>query len=368
MKTWFKRLHLSCALIAGLLLLSLATSASLLVFGKQLQQSLQPGYWQIKPLPENFDIHPAIADIRHKAALESRKIRQIRIASRPDWPWQVELADGEQWNYDPAEGRIIHHLRQGQDFYHWAMRWHRWLWMDEGAAHHWLRHSISAASLLLIIGLLLGYLMWLEQKKPLKRLRVMPLKTHYGRFYQYHLLAGVITGIPLVLIALTGISFNWSTQPLFEAATLSRIEALQAPRKVAVGGLEQLDKALDIAKDRLPNAAIRRIIFPANPHAPLQVRMQYPWEQAPFSHLWLDAGSGKVVAQHDSAQASRANRLWDFKYALHTGSWYGISSQLLWLLIAWCLLFMLVSGYYLYFKRLRASRRTPVRHGAGVRP
>lgn len=366
MKTWFKRLHLACALLAGFFLINLTLSAALLLFAKDLQQLLQPQHWQLQSAPSADaaladNLSQQVVKLQTLAAQSQRSIQQIQIDTQPNWPWQVVLSDGRQWNYDPAQQRIIHRLDQGSDLYHWALYWHRWLLFSNDNYIPWVRHLISSAALLLMSGLLLGYGLWLLGKSPLKRLRIKPLKKRHGRFYQYHLLSGVVIGLPLMLIAFTGLSFNWPTQSIFEAATVSKLQPRRNDKPVTVGGLEQLQASLQKAQESLPQAQIRRIYLPKTADQPLLVRLQYEWEQAPFSYAWLDAGNAELLTLYDSAKAPAANYWWDFKYAFHAGLWLGKVTTWLWLLLLAGLSFLLLSGYYLYFKRrVRLSPRKSI--------
>lgn len=362
MKHWLKRLHLTCALAAGFFLLNLAISAGLLLFAKDIMQLVQPQYWQTETAKGELDIPRTVSDILQLAEQQQRQVKQIQIDSHPDSPWLVLLRDGRQWNYDPANQRIIHRLDQGDDFYHWILHWHRWLLMGQNDGSSWARHVTASAALLLIVGIMLGYLMWLSRKSPIKRLRIKPLASRHGRFYQYHLLAGIFIGLPLLLIAFTGLSFNWSTQPIFEAATLSKMQERRNDKAVSVGGLDMLQASLQKAQKSLPEARFSRLYFPQSADQPLLIRMQYASERAPFSYVWLDAGSAELLSLYDSARAPAANDWWDFKYAFHSGLWLGKLTTWLWLVLMVGLSFLVVSGYYLYFKRrsqLRSKRATP---------
>lgn len=358
MKIWFKRLHLIFALIAGLFLINISLSSSLLVFGKDIQQLWHPKQWTISQSAQPVDLTRTLTGILAQAENNNRSITQITISNRSEWPWEIQLTNGEQWNVDPNNGDIIHRYQQGEDFYNWCPRWHRWLWIDNKTFKPWARHLISGVSLVLILEVILGYLLWsIPRRGMLKRLRLRPGRDWRTRFHQYHLLIGVLFGVPLLLVAFTGLSFNWPTQSIFETVTSSTM-AIRANNKAAtVGGLDQLEVSLHKAQQALPNASIRRIYFPKNAMDPLQVRMQYAGEEASFSYIWIDAGNAEILTLYDSAEAPVANDWWDFKYAFHVGLWLGSITQWLWLLIALLPAAFTLSGGYLYYKRCVQKRQ-----------
>ncbi|EGG98465.1 putative uncharacterized iron-regulated membrane protein [gamma proteobacterium IMCC2047] len=129
-------------------------------------------------------------------------------------------------------------------------------------------------------------------------------------------------------------------------------------KAVTVGGIGQLQASLQKAQQSLPQARISRLYFPQTAEQPLLIRMQYPSEKAPFSYIWLDAGSAELLTLYDSARAPAANDWWDFKYAFHSGLWLGKLTVWLWLLLVIGLSFLVLSGYYLYFKRRSNNKKT----------
>jgi len=48
-KQWFRRIHLVLAILMVFFLINLSISGALLVFGKEIQNSIQSEYWQVKP-------------------------------------------------------------------------------------------------------------------------------------------------------------------------------------------------------------------------------------------------------------------------------------------------------------------------------
>ncbi|MEH6358346.1 MAG: PepSY-associated TM helix domain-containing protein [Pseudomonadales bacterium] len=352
MKRWFKQLHLALALLAGVFLISISVSGALLVFGKDIQQLLQPTYWEINPPSQAPNITQVLNIVNSQLNHENLHIHQLSISNRPNWPWVLTLSNREQWNINPATGEVLYRYQQGSDFYHWIMRWHRWLLIEDQTLKPWLRHAMSTVSLILIIEIIVGLIMWLTPLRGmLKRLKLKPGRTWRARLHQYHLLAGIVFSLPLIAIAFTGMSFNWPTQKIFELATFSNMQARENNLAGSPGDLAKLAIAVDTAQQALPEAKIQRIYFPQKNEAPLLIRMQAPNEKAPFSYLWIDAGTGQLLTLYNSARAPSANQWWDFKYAFHTGIWFGKISQWLWLLMALLPALFTGSGLYLYYAR-----------------
>lgn len=360
MKRRFKQLHLVLALIAGLFILNASISGSLLVFGKELQQLLQPDRWTISSGSKPVDVVAVVKRISQATQEQGLKIEQIRIEEKSDRPWVITLSNAVQWNFNPYTEEVIHRYPKDQDFYHKILSWHRWLLMEDSSTKPWARHITSSAALVLIIEIVLGYLLWFNPKKTRRKHQPPSKKNWRHRIRQLHTTVGVNSGIVLILVAFTGLSFHWSTAPLYEAATFSTLQARPKLKPVTKGGLNQLDVALQQAGNDLPHAALRRIHFPKHSGEPLLLRMQYPNESAPFSYVWVDGGSGQVLGMQDSAESNRANRLWNFKYAFHIGDFGGAFTKALWLLLALLPGLFTVSGLWLFWKKtFRSGTESP---------
>jgi uncharacterized iron-regulated membrane protein len=362
MNQWLIRFHLALALLAGIFLLSASISGALLVFAKEAQQAFHPEQWQTSSSPKTVDVKKSVTDIQHLVMQHNFSIEKIQISDKPEWPWIITLSNNLQWNYDPNTREVIHSYPKNQDPYHRLLAFHRWLLLedDTGTAKPWARHITSTAALILIIEILLGYFLWLRSGRP--SLKRPDKKTWRTQIRHLHLLFGVTSGAVIVLIAFTGISFNWPTAAIYEAVTFSKMQPRAIPDPVsstATSSNTNYDKdttlefALSNGMNHLPHAQIRIIYFPKDNKTPMMLRMQHENQAAPFSYVWVELGSGQVVGLHDATQKHKANKLWDFKYGFHTGVFGGMNTRLLWLFLALMPGLFTISGLWLYFERRR---------------
>lgn len=247
MKRRFKQLHLILALIGGLFILNASISGSLLVYGKELQQLLQPEQWTISPESKSVDVAAVIKRILQKANKQGLIVEQISIGEKLDRPWVITLSKSVQWNFNPYTEEVVHRYLKNEDFYHRIMSWHRWLLMENSSAKFWSRHITSSAALILIIEIMLGYFLWFSPKKSRRKHQPSHKNSLHLCARQLHITVGAYSGIVLILIAFTGLSFHWSTAPLYEAVTFSTMQSYPKLKPVTKGELDQLDIALQQA-------------------------------------------------------------------------------------------------------------------------
>lgn len=88
---------------------------------------------------------------------------------------------------------------------------HRWLLFETAFGEKPLKNVVSVCALLLIINVLVGFYLWVKPKNRLKRLAIKPKAKFKVLMYQLHTVLGVYVLLPLLLIAFTGITFNWKS-------------------------------------------------------------------------------------------------------------------------------------------------------------
>lgn len=353
-KIWLRRIHCMLALTCALFLLSLSISGSLLLYAKDIQAFLNPEFWQVK-FDESQPKPLTLSKLIEKIELAPNvKIKLIEHAENPNHVWSVRLTNNKYLNINPYTGEVVLEHSFYDTFYGFVMSWHRWLVYKTQAKETPLKVWMSIASLALIIELLLGFYLWAKPKKRLKRLKIKWRSKPKILFYQLHTVVGVFSCIPLILIAFSGMAFQWqaTTKQIVELLTFSKVETANyqhIPTKNK--DYLNLDKAYKSAKSALPEGIIYRSYLPLNDKEPLKLRIKMPNESHAYSWSWADASTGKHLASFDASKASLATQVWNFKYKFHIGEFIGEPIKLLWLLLSLLPSFFVVSGIYLVVKR-----------------
>lgn len=331
----------------------LSVSGALLVFGKEIQHTIWPDYWQVEAQNSPLSVNTLVRSLQQQAEAENSELKQLKIAEKNSIVWTANLANGTQWNIDPFTGRIVHRFTTGQDFYSYILFFHRWLLMDAGPYRDWTRHIISIAALLFILQIIVGVCLWLQpRKRAIKRLKYKTGLPFRPWLNQLHLISGVYAGIFLILIAYTGIGFNWpEVNKLVEWLSFSKVSYPPPPKTAPIGGTNQFGLALKNGQQALPEAELRRIYFPQDKNKPMVLRYKTSGEFHPFSYVWVDGGSGNVLLTHNASKASRATRVWNFKYKFHIGDFAGTPVRFIWLVLSLLPCFFVLSGFYLWWKR-----------------
>ena len=369
MTKFLRRLHLVLALGGAVFVLNLSLSGALLVFGKELQAMWAPAQWTVQPGASTLPLNRL--NDRVAAETGSTPTRWL-LAQRADDPWRATLADGRWVNVDPYNGRLLLLYDYTDSVYGLVLYWHRWLLWQTPTGERPLRDLVSAVSLLMMVNMLVGLWLWAKPRARLRRLRVRFGGNHRTWLPQLHNLLGVLAVLPLSLIVVSGIGFNWGkpVRAVVETLSLSPIVSPVAPGK-GFGTISDydLDGAMAQVAEILPTAQIHRVQLPAAPGEPLKLRLKMPGETHPYSWAWLDPTDNRLLASFNAADTSLATAVWHFKYKFHIGDFGHPLVRWLWLLLALVAAGFVVSGLWLYLVRRKKSRqRLSVAGGCRPKP
>lgn len=184
-------------------------------------------------------------------------------------------------------------------------------------------------------------------------------KSRRVRWFDLHNLLGIVTLSWALVVGATGVMNTLST-PLFglwRAQTLPKILAPYHGKPVPTQ-FTSVDAALKTAQQSLPGMEITGIVFP-NPilssprHYVIWTKGKTPVTSRLFTPALVDAETGRLTTAKGLPWYLRALEV---SRPLHFGDYGGMPLKILWALFDLALIFVLVSGLYLWLSR----RKTPV--------
>jgi uncharacterized iron-regulated membrane protein len=351
-KLWLRRIHLGLALISGLFLLIVSLTGAVMIYAKDIQHLIQPAQWQVTPQANLMQYDELIQTV---TAQTKQNINFFMPEQAPDAAWQFSLANKHYASVNPYSGHVLNVYESTDTIYGFAQGLHRWLLFENSQGEKTFRNWMSVCALLLLINVLLGFYLWIKPKNRIKRLAIKPKAKFRVLMYQLHTVLGVYFFIPLVLIAFTGMAFNWKTQTqsVLEFLTFNKVE--QRPKAPTITppphAALNYNQAIINAESAFPDGKVYRIYLPKQDNQAVALRIQNPGESHAFSWVWSNPFTGKVLNSFDASKTNFTTQAWNFKYKFHIGAFAGPLVQFLWLLIALSLAFFIVSGVYFWLKR-----------------
>jgi len=382
-------LHRWVSLSAGLLLVVLGLSGSLLVWQSEIDATLNPGWFQ--PLPAcaapaaDDAAQPPVA--RVLAVLQQHAPgRQAAIVVAPHQPgaayqvWERRDADGLRREHfiDAACGRYLGMRDRGRVI--WDARHlvptvyelHRYLWSGENGAL-----TVGAGGLVLLgLGLTGLVLAWPRQAWRWSAwARVLGIKWRAAavrRWYDVHRAVGFWLAPLLVLMTVTGAAMVFSdTARTWVAAVLPFEKQAKAPRAsngAAIGAAPGVapapapslgpDDWVALAQRQFPHAHWSRLTLPRGTGA-VEVRLLQPGEPR------ADTGNtrvrltpaGALLQRYDPLNAPAGNVVINWLFPLHSGEAFGVAARVLWTAFGLVPALLLATGLWLWWRRTRAAGR-----------
>jgi len=347
-----RKIHLWIALISATFVMLLCLSGALLLFAPSLDKMLFSQQWQVEPTGRQASVSSMIAVVKKHS---NEPVRMISTGAMSDDVWRFKLHSGDYVNLDPYRLTVVKQYAYYQQIYGFTLLFHRWLLWQTDSGEKPLRDWVSIVALSLMVNLMIGFYLWLKPKAPLKRLKIRFRAKRKILFSQLHSVIGVVVFIPLLLMALSGIAFNWQTPTkwLVESITGQKI---QATPSVAYVNNNQPDMDINtlvqVGLTALPYASLYRIYLPTDDQ-PLRLRLKTAQESHAFSWVWVDPKTAQVLGVYDGGKANFATQVWRFKYKFHIGQFISQQLEWLWLLFSLAPLLFLFTGLWLHFKRRR---------------
>lgn len=360
--TWLRKVHFGLSLVAALPLLLLSLTGALLVYGYELQGLVEPERWTVEAPTPAAEPLPFQRLVERVAEQEPEaKIWSFGLGKGEAAVWTLWLADGGGViSLDPYSGEIIERYRPDETLYGFVLGLHRrWLTSDK-AVTPWVRHFISACSLVLILQMLVGLWMWLLPPKRLARLKVDFRRSGRAVVLRLHQVTGVSTALILATVAFTGMAMYWHgpTQKVVEWATGQEIPDHHEPDFGPLSPIRDLDAAVALGRSVYPEAEIKHFRVPRGDR-PLMMGLK-PADGLAVNRVWVGDEPLRVLAFETGAEANAATWFWRLRYEIHVGDFAGPVVRALWVVIALLPGVFAVTGLWLYLDRrgrARAGRR-----------
>ncbi|MDO6462962.1 PepSY-associated TM helix domain-containing protein [Pseudoalteromonas carrageenovora] len=352
MKLWLRRIHLGLALISGLFLLIVSLTGAVLIYAKDIQHFIQPDKWQVTPQEKTLSNQKLIEYVQSHT---QQKINFFMPEADKTLAWQFRLANRHYVSVNPYSGQLLHSYESSDTLYGFTLGLHRWLLFEDSDGNKPFKNWMSVCALMLLVNVLLGFYIWVKPKNRVKRLAIKPKAKFRVLMYQLHTVLGVYFFIPLILIAFTGMAFNWKTQTqsVLEVVTFNKVQSRPSAPKISLPlqGVANYNEAIKNAQGTFPNAQLYRVYLPKKTNDALALRVKNPGESHAYSWVWANPFTGEVLDSFDASKTNFTTQAWNFKYKFHIGGFAGPIVQFLWLLIALSLAFFIISGFYFWAKR-----------------
>lgn len=373
MRNFFKQLHIWLSIPFGLVISITCFTGAVLIFETEITESVQREYYYVEsvksePLPLDELLNRVEPMLK-----EGQRITGVTISDDPERTYKVNLSQPKRAAIyvDQYSGEVLGEAGR-LEFFRTMFLLHRWL-MDsrpeDGSAIFWGKMIVGVSTLMFVIILLSGIVIWVPKsiKAWKNRSKIAVTKGWHRFWYDLHVAGGIYATLLLLAMALTGLtwSFEWYRNDfykLFGVEIQEKSKSAEAPkqerdvqRERGVRGLaHRFDLSPYIAWDRAYRN-VREVVEPGTritiSQGSADVSLAGWGNQRASDKYNFDNATGEItsVELYSDSQRSRKIRGWIF--SVHVGNWGGILTRILWFLAAMIGATLPLTGYYLWIKR-----------------
>ena len=403
MKNFFRDIHLYLSLAAGIVIAIVCLTGAILVFEKEMQQSIYPERYTVEPAGQPVPIGKMVGVLTEKvpgAKVSSVKIytdasRSVELSYPTDKPGKKgeekasekkeakaerviageskkesgkdrkgEKGKGGKGNnsqayMNPYTGELISLYTHRNTFFYTAFATHRWL-LNEDIG----KVIVGISTLIFLFILLTGIILWWPKNKQILKQRLtLKLDGSWKRInHDLHIVIGFYTAIFLFAFAFTGLawSFKWFNEGIY-LITGSESKPPEPPVSVQIAGAKAIsfDQAYAIAKKELPEVEFYNISLPKEPEEAITINAlpKNATHERANTQLYLDQYSGEVLQMVRFEDKNLGQRVRATFYPVHVGSIGGLPGRIIAFISCIAGFTFPITGIIMWLNRLNKKKK-----------
>lgn len=370
MKKIFRKIHLWLSIPFGVCITLICFSGAMLVFEKEITELCRHDLYFVKevksrPLPIDSLMKCASATLP-----DSVSVTGLTISQNPGKAWQANLSKPRRASIyiDQYTGEVKGRSER-LPFFTTMFRLHRWMMGPSNGAGKML---VGISTLMLVIILITGLLMWLTNKnKPLAKSLSISITKGWPKFWHdLHVAGGIYVTVFLLALALTGLtwSFSWYRSGFYRifGAETSAIQGSPQQNTRQDAGQRHGRNA---GRTQSPYAGWQNVYDSLVLSCPGYRQITISGGNAsvvPEGRMSLRSGdryefnprNGKITSAKPYKEQDKASRVRSAVYTVHVGSWGGMLTRILTFIAAMLGATLPVTGYYLWIKKLIKKKKS----------
>ncbi len=369
---WALQIHLWTGLVIGVWAVLIGLSGSALVFKEEIELALEPEVFSVEPQPGRASLDTVLAEARRRFPKHQMGgfIGLDREHESP-YLWVTHLDEnGDLTNrynihFNQYTGEILGEKKRYTGVLGFLEDFHFFLLLGRKGIQV---NAVFGFGLLAMC--LTGLVIWWPGVAKWKEAARVKWGARWKRVnFDLHRALGFYTVGLLTLMAVTGSYFGLPQVLLgaLTAATGASVEEVQAARKfpksavVEAGSAFSTQAVYERGEALLPPGfVVDGIILPRAPEAVFNVRGKRPGNPllASYAGSYFDQYTGELLGTVDSRKQPLALQAVALVGPVHFGTWGGVWSKLLWLMLGLAPGTLFLTGFAMWWNRMPRKRRS----------
>lgn len=368
----------------GIVITLICFSGAMLAFEKELTRLGSNDIYKVdtaegEPLPVDV-----VAARVARTLPEEVRVTGVTVSDDPTEAYSVSLSKPRRAAVyvDQYTGEIKGR-QERKAFFATMFKLHRWL-LDSGQPEGrpaWGKIIVGVSTLMFVVALVSGVVIWWPKNRQMlrKRLTIMVRKGSFPFWKSLHVAGGMYVVILLLAMSLTGLtwSFPWYRTAFYAVFGVKATQnggghATGGGKSVSHNGRGEGRKGQHGRGEKRREAVAQPEVWQRvydrlhadNPHAS-SITVGDGTASVSFSKLGnsraadrytFNRATGRITSVTKSADAAPSDKLRGWIYSVHTGSFGGMLTRILWFLAALLGAVLPLTGYYLWLRRLSRKR------------
>lgn len=366
-KIWFK-IHLYLGLTAGIILMVIGITGTLLSFQKEIIWLFNKNSYVVEVIGERLSEKQIIDNFNSK--FPKAKIKALTINSDPSSSVVINIASnakgkagrrGINYYINPYNSEILPNV-EGAKTFKFIEKIHRGLIAGDVG-----KQIVGASTLLLLVLMLSGVVVYFPRlKKAFFKSFTFKFK-HKGRSFlsTMHSALGMWV-LPFYLVStITGLSlsYHWFSDILYNSAGVEKKSHKKHSMKNAVLNMVQnrqkedlssqkIQNVFDLFKENITDYSSASLKFEAKRDVfTLNYLKKEPQHYRARNEISLDLKNNTIVKHEEFSKQPLEEKLLKSMIQVHTGEYFGRIGQILMLLASSTMALFTITGFMMYFQR-----------------
>jgi uncharacterized iron-regulated membrane protein len=339
-------LHGLIGILGGLLLVVMGLTGSAIVFHQEIDRALNPDLMQVVPQGKPVAIEAFWSSVQ--TYFPDSRLESIQLPQAPSETYQLQFTLKDKTAQDlfvhPYTGAILGDRQPEHTLIGILYKVHH----DFFVGHLGL-YLVGISGLILIVQAITGLVLWTGWRKLASGFHIRWRAPFQLLSFDLHNVGGIISNVFLLVTGFTGVIIV-GAHILLEPPAIAE---LPPPFQTAIP-LSELIRSADRA---MPEGKTMSISFP-DPQT-IVVTKQLPQDHPRFyfSSVTLDGSTGNVLEVNKVVEPPA---MWKFLIPiaeLHFGTFGGLPTRIVYLLIGWMPVLLLVTGLMMWRRRRLKGKR-----------
>lgn len=367
-KKTFKQLHLYLSLPFGIVITLICFSGAMLALEKDFLPSAQRHLQVVEQTSDTRIPLDQLVEQTLATLPKGVKITDATIFADPARSYQFSLSKPKKASVyvNPYSGEVLGSPERAP-FFATMFKLHRWLLgsaRTEDGSIGWGKLLVGTSTLLFVFILITGLIIWWP--KSLQGLRAslkIPISRGLRPFlHGLHLSGGTLTLLFLLIMATTGLtwSFTWYKDGLYAllGANTPTVSAMTGATQMATSKKQHVGSGEFAWQQALDNVKRTAADFQQITIKPNSASVKTEaWGNARATDQYTLDGTGTIISVTPYAETPYKEKVGGWISSLHMGTFADVWGRWLWMLAALIGATLPLTGYYLWWKRIRQEAK-----------